>query len=224
MTPWLVEPGTAWSCAHGVGRWYKNCGCQTGGQPGWNQEWRGPLRKAFDLIRDECARRFEEIGTGLFRDPWAARDDYIDVIVSRGTARETFLAHHVGHPLDNAERVRALTLLEMQRNAVIALQSMAMSAQAGRPVPASAGTGSAPDAAATAASDSGAGVQPLPFNPAQWWNALHEQFARVASAAATEAERAAADPQPAREAEAPPPRGPAEAAPATKAGRKPSAG
>jgi hypothetical protein len=132
----------------------------------------------------------------------------------------------VEHWLDMNRALLHTTIqtLEMQRNAVIALQSMAMSAQAGRPVPASAGTGSAPDAAATAGSDSGAGVQPLPFNPAQWWNALHEQFARVASAAATEAERAAADPQPAREAEAPPPRDPAEAAPATKAGRKPSAG
>ena len=132
----------------------------------------------------------------------------------------------VEHWLDMNRALLHTTIqtLEMQRNAVIALQSMAMSAQAGRPVPASAGTGSAPDAAATAGSDSGAGVQPLPFNPAQWWNALHEQFARVASAAATEAERAAADPQPGREAEAPPPRGPVEAAPATKAGRKPSAG
>jgi len=132
----------------------------------------------------------------------------------------------VEHWLDMNRALLHTTIqtLEMQRNAVIALQSMAMSAQAGRPVPASAGTGSAPDSAATAGSDSGAGAQPLPFNPAQWWNALHEQFARVASAAATEAERAAADPQPAREAEAPPPRGPAEAAPATKAGRKPSAG
>ncbi|MGH7248485.1 MAG: DUF3536 domain-containing protein, partial [Pseudomonadota bacterium] len=32
--------GTAWSCAHGVGRWYRDCGCSTGGQEGWNQAWR----------------------------------------------------------------------------------------------------------------------------------------------------------------------------------------
>lgn len=111
--------GTAWSCAHGVGRWYKNCGCQTGGQPGWNQEWRGPLRKAFDLIRDECARRFEDLGAKLFHDPWAARDDYIEVIVSRGTSRDLFLSRHARHALDNTERMRALTLLEMQRNAML---------------------------------------------------------------------------------------------------------
>jgi hypothetical protein len=130
----------------------------------------------------------------------------------------------VEHWLDMNRALLHTTIqtLEMQRNAVIALQSMAMSAQAGRP--GSASTGSAPDAAATARSDSGAGAQSLPFNPAQWWNALHEQFARVASAAATEAERAAADPQAPHEAEAPAPKGPAEAPPATKAGRKPSAG
>jgi len=116
--------------------------------------------------------------------------------------------------------------LEMQRNAVIALQSMAMSAQGGMSAPGPASTGSTSAPAAPGRGDSGAGSQPLPFNPAQWWNALNEQFARIASAAATEAERAAADPQPRREAEAPRPKGPAEPAPAApegKAGRKPSA-
>ena len=30
--------GTAWSCSHGVGRWKRDCGCQTGGQRGWHQK------------------------------------------------------------------------------------------------------------------------------------------------------------------------------------------
>ena len=60
----------------------------TGGEAGWNQEWRAPLRAAFDLLRDECAIRFEEIGAKLFRDPWKARDDFIEVILqSRRRAR-----------------------------------------------------------------------------------------------------------------------------------------
>ncbi len=111
--------GTAWSCVHGVGRWYKNCGCHTGGEPGWNQEWRTPLRAAFDLLRDECANRFEELGAQLFRDPWKARDDFIEVILNRAAAHDSFLVRHGRHKLDAEARLRALTLLDMQRNAML---------------------------------------------------------------------------------------------------------
>lgn len=111
--------GTAWSCAHGVGRWYRDCGCRTGGEPGWNQEWRGALRSAFNLLRDECARFFEDAGGDLLRDPWEARDDYVDVIVSHGAAREPLLARHARRRLEGGDQLRALTLLEMQRNAML---------------------------------------------------------------------------------------------------------
>ena len=87
--------GTAWSCQHGVGRWYRDCGCQTDGAEGWNQRWRGPLRWALDLLRDEAARQFEELGGDLFRDPWAARDAYIEVIRNPSPAfRNQFLDRH----------------------------------------------------------------------------------------------------------------------------------
>jgi alpha-amylase/alpha-mannosidase (GH57 family) len=115
--------GTAWSCVHGVGRWYRNCGCHTGGDPGWNQEWRTPLREAFNVLRDECARRFEDEGARLFRDPWRARDDFIEVILHRTAAHDNFLARHSRHRLDDAARLRALTLLEMQRNAMLTFTS-----------------------------------------------------------------------------------------------------
>jgi alpha-amylase/alpha-mannosidase (GH57 family) len=111
--------GTAWSCSHGVGRWYRNCGCSTGGLPGWTQEWRGPLRSAYDILRDRCAERFSEMAGDLLRDPWAARDGYIEVLLSRGAARDSFLDRHARRRLDDAERQRAMTLLEMQRHAML---------------------------------------------------------------------------------------------------------
>lgn len=107
--------GTAWSCAHGVGRWCRDCGCQTGGQEGWNQAWRGPLRAALDQLRDAGARIFETQGGDLFRDPWAVRDAYIDLVLNPAAGVERFLNRHGKRRLRGAERTRALNLLEMQR-------------------------------------------------------------------------------------------------------------
>src|SRR5438270_563449 len=53
---------SSWSCAHGVGRWREDCGCSTGGEPGWNQRWRAPLREALDSLADRNASVFERLG------------------------------------------------------------------------------------------------------------------------------------------------------------------
>ena len=74
---------TAWSCAHGLGRWSDDCGCHLGGEPGWTQKWRAPLRKALEYVRDSLAVHFETQMAKLCADPWAARDEYIDLILDR---------------------------------------------------------------------------------------------------------------------------------------------
>jgi hypothetical protein len=106
---------SAWSCAHGVGRWKEDCGCSTGGQPGWNQAWRTPLRAALDLLRDHAADVFETIGRTVLRDPWAARDAYIAVVLDPGKLN-AFLTKRLRK---GADATRALALLEAQRHAML---------------------------------------------------------------------------------------------------------
>ncbi|MBI2933009.1 MAG: DUF3536 domain-containing protein [Planctomycetes bacterium] len=113
----IVE-GTSWSCVHGVQRWRADCGCNSGGRPGWSQAWRGPLRESLDRLRDGAAPLFEKEARGLVVDPWAARDDYISLVLDRSAqSEERFFARHAAHPLSEDERVRALKLLELQRHA-----------------------------------------------------------------------------------------------------------
>ncbi|MBA3397385.1 MAG: DUF3536 domain-containing protein [Deltaproteobacteria bacterium] len=119
---WEVQlaENSSWSCAHGVERWREDCGCNSGGRPGWNQRWRRPLRDALDWLRDQAAGTLEHVGKLLFDDPWAARDGYVEVVLGRtAAARDRFLATHASHVLDASERVRALSLMEMTRHAML---------------------------------------------------------------------------------------------------------
>jgi len=112
--------GSSWSCAHGVSRWTRDCGCHTGGEPGWNQAWRAPLRAAFNFLRDDSAIKFESLGSELLRDPWAARNDYISVMLDQENARDAFLQRHA---FSGVEESRVWQLLEMQRSALLMFTS-----------------------------------------------------------------------------------------------------
>src|SRR5690606_31240873 len=91
-----------------------------GVEPGWHQAWRTPLRQSLDWLRDTIAPLYQERGREYLRDPWAARNDYIDVILERSAERMgAFLrAHAKGEP-DEAQRVTILKLLEMQRHLML---------------------------------------------------------------------------------------------------------
>jgi hypothetical protein len=111
--------GTAWSCAHGVGRWYRDCGCQTGGLPSWSQAWRGPLREALDYVRDQTAGYFEGTRGQYFKDPWEARDAYVSLVLDRSRSRRDFLRERAPRELSERDRERALSFLELQRHSLL---------------------------------------------------------------------------------------------------------
>jgi alpha-amylase/alpha-mannosidase (GH57 family) len=115
-----IKEETSWSCAHGIERWRSDCGCNSGGHPGWQQAWRGPLREALDGLRDAVAGPFEEMGRGYLADPWQARHDYIQVVLDRTPENvDRFLAEHGNSSLEPADRVTCLKLLELQRHAML---------------------------------------------------------------------------------------------------------
>ena len=113
---WVQLPaaGTSWSCAHGVGRWREDCGCSTGGEAGWNQKWRGPLRAALDVVRQAADEVYERRGRSVLPHPWRARDRYVDVVAGAVTL-EDFVARETGTGADVAHAGR---LLELQRSAM----------------------------------------------------------------------------------------------------------
>lgn len=124
LKPGAAGEGTAWSCAHGVGRWYRNCGCSTGGQPGWNQEWRQPLRDALNELNAQLAEICLKVSEHVFHDLWEARDDYINVILNRSDeSLEEFFNKHIKDRSQSNIEQKALHLMEIQRNAQLMFTS-----------------------------------------------------------------------------------------------------
>jgi alpha-amylase/alpha-mannosidase (GH57 family) len=112
-----IHENSSWSCAHGVERWRNDCGCNTGGKPNWNQRWRKPLRETLDWLRDKLTILFEEGTTDILTDPWAARNDYINVILKRNDdSIRKFLRDHC---VRDVEPNHILRLMEVQRNAML---------------------------------------------------------------------------------------------------------
>jgi alpha-amylase/alpha-mannosidase (GH57 family) len=115
-----IFENSSWSCIHGVERWRSDCGCNSGRHPAWNQAWRAPLRKALDWLRDTLAPMFARKGRLYLKDPWKARNDYIQIILDRSEqSLEGFLEQHAVRVLDEQERTTVLKLLELQRHAML---------------------------------------------------------------------------------------------------------
>jgi len=115
-----ILENTSWSCSHGVERWRSNCGCNDGSRPGWLQEWRKPLRDSLDFLRDETTPGFESLAGQYLKDPWQARNEYIQVVLDRKQDKiSSFIADNSARPLNPDETVTAMELMDLQHHAML---------------------------------------------------------------------------------------------------------
>ena len=115
-----IIDNTSWSCIHGIERWKSDCGCCSGGNPGWNQKWREPLRNSLDLLRNKTISLYEQHMQVFAEKPWEIRDHYIEVILDRSPkVIEKFLKDHCRRELNPLEKIKILKLLELQRHAML---------------------------------------------------------------------------------------------------------
>jgi alpha-amylase/alpha-mannosidase (GH57 family) len=113
----IVEE-SSWSCTHGIERWRADCGCRMRGDT--HQRWRRPLRESLDWLRDEIDVFYESRAAAWLKDPWEARDDYVQVLLDRRPARlDAFFGRHQRVTLDATGRLEARRLLELQRNRLL---------------------------------------------------------------------------------------------------------
>jgi alpha-amylase/alpha-mannosidase (GH57 family) len=111
-----IHESSSWSCVHGVERWRDNCGCNSG-KPGYQQLWRKPLRESLDWLRDHLSDIYELEASFILKDPWKARDEYINVILNRND--ETINAFLREHCKVDVEPNKVFRLMEVQRNAML---------------------------------------------------------------------------------------------------------
>lgn len=116
-----IHENSSWSCVHGIERWRDNCGCNSGGHPDWHQLWRKPLREALDWLKDQFTKIYGFEGSLILKDPWAARNNYIDVILERN--EESIAKFLKEHCSVESQPNHIFRLLEMQRHAMLMFTS-----------------------------------------------------------------------------------------------------
>ncbi len=116
----IVE-NTSWSCAHGIMRWQDDCGCSTGGEPGWHQKWRKPLREGLEYVRSQLKEKvYNQLGKYL-TDPYQAALDFVDVIL--GKDKEEFIKEHAKKDLSYEEKVEIFRYLNAIKYMQLAFSS-----------------------------------------------------------------------------------------------------
>jgi hypothetical protein len=114
----LVEPGS-WSCAHGVDRWSRGCGCTEG-----DSGWKGHLRAALGSLAVGLDAHYAAEAGPLLLDPWLAEEQFIRVRLGSLTT-SAFLRRQARRSLTSDERERILSLLTGQYHRHLMLASCA---------------------------------------------------------------------------------------------------
>jgi len=118
-TPVTLVAPSSWSCAHGVARWQRDCGCGAS-TTAPSQQWRAPLRRGMEELAAGLHEVFEREGAEFFADVWKARNEYGSEVggwrweQTSGRSERGVPTSDLRPPTD----VRALELLELQRNAL----------------------------------------------------------------------------------------------------------
>ena len=119
-----IHENSSWSCVHGVERWRSNCGCTDGGNPGFHQRWRAPLRAALNWLKDKADQVFEAELRTLTSSPWDLRNDYISIVLDRSEENITrFFAKNFKSSVSEIQKIKMVRLLEMQRHSMLMFTS-----------------------------------------------------------------------------------------------------
>ena len=71
-----IKERSSWGCGHGLSRWNDDCDCTPG-----DGSWKRDLRESFDRLADRIDCVSEDVVNRLGLNPWAMRDEYVDVVI-----------------------------------------------------------------------------------------------------------------------------------------------
>ncbi|WP_292319574.1 DUF3536 domain-containing protein [Caldisphaera sp.] len=114
-----INENTSWSCPHGIERWRSNCGCASDIRPGWTQEWRTPLRKSIDWLRDMAEMTIQNIGSKVSNDINKAILNYVDVFYDYKAENVSSFIENFAIKGEENKIVDLLKLMEIAKNSIL---------------------------------------------------------------------------------------------------------